>query len=107
MSVLNQATVLSRTHTVISIFKNVRFSGKGHQSLIIYVCTVHTHNIDFVTVYIKLSYTCAYSSIWKLMLGDHCATPPGLRLSYDGYLTADINLDMPPMRCLLIDPYTG
>ena len=41
------------------------------------------------------------------MLADHCARSPGLRLTPDGYLTGDFNLDMPPMKCVLIDPYTG
>ena len=47
------------------------------------------------------------SSLYKSLLADHCATPPGLRFTPDGYLTGDFNLDMPPMRCVLIDPYTG
>ena len=47
------------------------------------------------------------SSSYKTMLADHCATPIGLRLSPDGYLTGDFNLDFPPMRYVLIDPYTG
>ena len=42
-------------------------------------------------------------------VADHA--PPtnlGLRLTSDGrYLTADIHMDMPPMRCVLMDPYNG
>ena len=60
-------------------------------------CCSHT-TVEFIFV---------SSCSWKSMLADHCATPPGLRLSPDGYLTGDFNLDMPPMRCVLIDPYTG
>lgn len=48
-----------------------------------------------------------YRKILSAKLADHSATPPGLRLTPDGYLTGDFTLDMPPMKCVLIDPYTG
>ena len=31
----------------------------------------------------------------------------GLRLTVDGFLTADICMDLPPLRTVLLDPYTG
>ena len=40
-------------------------------------------------------------------LADHAAPAIGLRLTSDGYLTADMHLDLPPLKCVLLDPYTG
>ena len=40
-------------------------------------------------------------------LADHGSHGIGLRLTNDGYLTADVHMDLPPLRCVLIDPYTG
>lgn len=42
-------------------------------------------------------------------IADHApCTNLGLRLTADTqYLTGDIHMDAPPMRCVLIDPYTG
>ncbi len=41
------------------------------------------------------------------MLADHCSQEIGIRLSEDGYITADWHMDSPPMRTVLLDPYTG
>lgn len=41
------------------------------------------------------------------MLADHCSQSINIRLTSDGYITADWHMDMPPMRCVLLDPYTG
>ena len=40
-------------------------------------------------------------------LAEHGSPDIGLRFTRDGYLTADLHMDLPPMRCVLIDPYTG
>ena len=40
-------------------------------------------------------------------LAEHGSPDIGLRFTTDGYLTADLHMDLPPMRCVLIDPYTG
>ena len=40
-------------------------------------------------------------------VADHSPEDIGLRLTADGYLTADICMDLPPIRTVLLDPYTG
>ncbi len=45
--------------------------------------------------------------VYICMLADHCSQEIGIRLSEDGYITADWHMDSPPMRTVLLDPYTG
>ena len=48
-----------------------------------------------------------YSSKEMPYLADHCSEQINLRFTEDGYLTGDISMDFPPMRCVLLDPFTG
>ena len=56
-----------------------------------------------------LSSTCvtSCSSEDVSYMADHAAPAIGLRLTGDGYLTADMHLDLPPLKCVVLDPYTG
>ena len=42
-------------------------------------------------------------------VADHspCTRGLSLRLTNDGYLTGDLQMDLPPLKTVLIDPYTG
>ncbi|XP_065915005.1 uncharacterized protein [Dysidea avara] len=40
-------------------------------------------------------------------LADHCSDQINLHFTEDGYLTGDMSMDFPPMRCVLLDPLTG
>ena len=40
-------------------------------------------------------------------LADHCSEQINLHFTEDGYLTGDMSMDFPPMRCVLLDPFTG
>ena len=40
-------------------------------------------------------------------LSDHCSSAVNLRLSDSGHITADLHMDLPPMRSVLLDPYSG
>ena len=40
-------------------------------------------------------------------LADHCSSAVNLRLSESGHITADLHMDFPPMRSVLLDPYSG
>ena len=40
-------------------------------------------------------------------LADHCSSAVNLRLSESGHITADLHMDLPPMRSVLLDPYSG
>ena len=55
-------------------------------------------------MYLINSYSKDVSSI-----ADHSSGPKdlSLRITNDGYLTGDFQMDMPPMKAVLIDPYSG
>ena len=54
--------------------------------------------------YLVNSYSEDVSSI-----ADHSSSPKdlSLRITNDGYVTGDFQMDMPPMKAVLIDPYSG
>ena len=50
---------------------------------------------------------CRYSSKEVSYLADRCSDQINLHFTEDGYLTGDMSMDFPPMRCVLLDPFTG
>ena len=48
-----------------------------------------------------------YSDTTASKLADHCSQSVGIRMTEDGYITADWHMDLPPMRRVLLDPYSG
>ncbi|XP_022086076.1 uncharacterized protein LOC110976797 [Acanthaster planci] len=40
-------------------------------------------------------------------LSEVCGDSPNLRITKDGFLTGTIMVNLPPMTCVLLDPYTG
>ena len=54
-----------------------------------------------------LTVTIVNSSKEVSYLADHSSEQINLHFTEDGYLTGDMSMDFPPMRCVLLDPFTG
>ena len=77
---------------------------------VVCVCMCVSCLCMYVCVCVFVS-VCVYfllnSSKEKSYLADHCSEQVNLHFTEDGYLTGDMSMDFPPMRCVLLDPFTG